>query len=115
MFKRAGSELLVYCDDDTRQLRIATDTPLAPGFKEHFREIASFGSEEEWLASSYHDQITDEDVLDMIDWFWFDLEKTTEPKAKKFRCRWCDEVFESEFGAYCTHCFRFMDTANPMP
>lgn len=74
MFKKAGNGLLVFCDDDARLLRIGTDTPLAPGFKGLFREIASFGNEEEWRKSSYAGQITDENILDMIVWFWYDLE-----------------------------------------
>lgn len=35
---------------------------------------------------------------------------------KKFLCRFCGEVFESEYGLYCIHCGRFQtNTANPKP
>ncbi len=118
MFKQAGLGLFIFCDDETKSLRVATDTPLVSGFKGTFREIASFRSEREWLASSYSSQVTDELVLDMIDWFWMDLERevTQDQNLKRFRCRWCDEVFESEFGLFCTHCGRFQtNTANPKP
>lgn len=35
-------------------------------------------------------------------------------KLKKLLCLWCEEVFESKFGAYCSFCRRFpTNTANP--
>ena len=74
MFKQAGNGLLVFCDYDARLLRVGTDTPRIPGFNKELREIASFGSHEEWEKSQYCDQITNEDVLDTVAWFWHDLE-----------------------------------------
>ena len=117
MFKQVGSGLLIYCDNSTRCLRVATDAPLVPGFKKSFREIALFTSEEKWLESPYPAQITNEDVLDMIDWFWTDLERTTERKPVTFVCRWhgCKKTFESEFGAFCPHCCRFQTSTEQYP
>lgn len=42
------------------------------------------------------------------------LEVDDNRQAKKFLCRWCAKTFESEYGAFCTHCQRFQtNTANP--
>jgi len=116
MFKEAGSGLQVCCDDKAQLLRVATNTPLLSGLKGTWRELATFTSEDEWLESPYSKQITDESVLDMIDWFWMDLENILNQKKKRFTCRWCKEVFESEFGAFCSHCCRFQtNTMHPDP
>ena len=73
MFKNAGSELHVYCDFEARILRVATDTPLLPGYLGMWREVGAFKSREEWVASSFYKQVTNEDVEEMIEWFWMDL------------------------------------------
>lgn len=73
MFKKAGSEIFVNCDYDSKTLRVGTETPLLPGYRGIFREIASFKTSEEWDASQFPQQVTDEQIQNMIDWFWIDM------------------------------------------
>ena len=73
MFRKAGNEILVCCDYDSKTLRVGTDTPLLPGYRNHFREIASFKTPEEWEASRFPKQVTEEQIQDMITWFWIDM------------------------------------------
>ncbi|MFZ2484453.1 MAG: hypothetical protein WAX80_02410 [Minisyncoccia bacterium] len=73
MFRKAGSEILICCDYDLKTLRVGTDTPLLPGYRGFFREIASFKTPEEWGASQFTRQVTDEQIQDMIAWFWIDM------------------------------------------
>ncbi|MBP9822119.1 MAG: hypothetical protein KBC81_01585 [Candidatus Pacebacteria bacterium] len=47
----------------------------------HWREVASFKTEQEWRSSVYYGRVTDESVQEMIDWFWHDLYEDAE-KAK---------------------------------
>ncbi len=73
MFRKAGSEILIFCDYESKTLRVGTDTPLLPGFLGTFREIASFKTPEEWEASQFPQQVTEEQIQDMIVWFWYDI------------------------------------------
>ena len=73
MFKDIGNNLQVYCDYEGCVLRIASTEPLLPDFLGTFREIAQFKSREGWVKSSFFHQVTNEDIQDMIEWFWEDL------------------------------------------
>lgn len=72
MYKKAGVSLYVCCDSAAGALRVAIDTPLVPGFRGEFREVATFATHQEWVSSSYFAQVTDQAVIDMVEWFWID-------------------------------------------
>lgn len=73
MFVKAGVNILIYCDMETKKLRVGADTPVLPGYKGIFQEIAEYDAQEKWEASPYAKKITEENVRDMIAWFWIDL------------------------------------------
>ncbi|OGN16526.1 MAG: hypothetical protein A3C88_03000 [Candidatus Yanofskybacteria bacterium RIFCSPHIGHO2_02_FULL_50_12] len=73
MYHTAGNHLHIYCDDEKRVLRVATDEPLLPGFRGTFTPLETFSDREAWVASPYFNQIASEYIQDMIEWFWYDL------------------------------------------
>lgn len=73
MFVRISGENLIYCDYARKCIRVATDTPLIPGYHGTFREIGKFETPEEWKKSRFASQVTDEEVQNAIDWFWVDV------------------------------------------
>lgn len=73
MFRDAGHELQVYCDYAGRVLKVASTAPLLPGFLGTWREVAQFKNREEFIRSSFYRRVTNEDVQEMIEWFWEDL------------------------------------------
>ena len=77
MFKYAGPGIEIFCDITKRALRVRTNSPLPNGLKSFPTEVASFTSSDEWSKSPYFSQVTDEDTLDTICWFWIDLDDTT--------------------------------------
>lgn len=72
MFKYAGPGLYLYLDDATKTIRVLIDKPIFPGMKSHRSEVASYPNSEEWTKSPYCSRVTDEDMLDSIQWFWID-------------------------------------------
>lgn len=73
MFRDAGFEIQIYCDYAGKVLRVASTAPLLPGYLGTFREVAQFKNRQEWVNSSFFHQVTNEDIQEMIEWFWVDL------------------------------------------
>lgn len=73
MFRDAGFELQIYCDYEEKILRVASTAPLLPGYLGTWREVAQFRNREEFVKSSFYPKVTNEDVQEMIEWFWEDL------------------------------------------
>ncbi len=73
MFRNAGSDFQIYCDDEGKVLRVASTTPLFPGFLGTWREVAQFKNREEFVSSPFYNQVIREGIQEMIEWFWEDL------------------------------------------
>jgi len=74
MFKNIGLEIRVFCDYESRVVRVAANL-----FADHpqlipqWNEVAQFCSSEEWYASSYARKVSNTSTEEDIAWFWRDM------------------------------------------
>lgn len=73
MLHPVGNGLLVQYDYEARLLRVFSDAPLILGFLAIPMEVATFTNRDTWEKSEYRPRITDDGVVEMIEWFWTDL------------------------------------------
>jgi hypothetical protein len=76
MFRDAGPGFRIDCDYESRKLRVQEDVARAQGlvgYKPMWNDVASFATIEEWEQSKYAKLITDDQIDEMITWFWIDL------------------------------------------
>lgn len=74
MFKKAGADIEIFCDEQARCLRVRqAPAPIAPEFKTYMQEAGSYRSPREWEASPHYSCVTDEAIREEIDYFWIDL------------------------------------------
>ncbi len=73
MFKDAAPGVRIYCDYESRKLRVMEDVNPLPGYLPMWREVASFATIEDWRKSKYAPRVTNEQIGEMITWFWIDL------------------------------------------
>lgn len=75
MFVRSARNIEVFCDEGAGLLRVRVNIS-PPEWMEMWREVAQFKSEEEWLKSGFATRVKDEQIQDMIQWFWYDCRNT---------------------------------------
>jgi len=86
MFKEVGSNLRVYCDTESRALRVQINIFAAlPQYKAQWSEVAAFTDETRWHKSPYAANVVSESAKDTIAWFWHDLSQTETEKAASTR------------------------------
>jgi hypothetical protein len=76
MFRDAGNGFKIYCDYEAGKIRVQEDASLNAGlvgYKPMWSEVASFQTIEEWEQSKYARRIDNEQVEEMITWFWIDM------------------------------------------
>ena len=78
MFVDAGVNIQVFCDYESRTLRIQTNSMPAPWLP-HWVE-RTFSTEEEWYNSPYAARVTNERVDEGILWFWHDIKQESTPQ-----------------------------------
>lgn len=75
MFKDAAPNLRLFADDEAKQLRVQVNALAGVGYlRPMWIEVARFSTYEDWKACKYASEVTNEDWLDDLAWFWHDLE-----------------------------------------
>lgn len=73
MFKDAGNGLKVWCDYETKTLRIQQNSQ-SPMFLPLNDEVVVFTSSKDYYTSIFVRLVTERCVSDSISWFWHDIE-----------------------------------------
>lgn len=76
MFIDAGQNFRIFCDYESRSIRIAKNI-FPSQFKPQYTETTAFTDEKEWYQSSYAKDINIESIQEDIAWFWADMELTS--------------------------------------
>jgi hypothetical protein len=72
----ANSNMKVMFDDQAKVLIVFNLVQAIPGFKGSWKEAARFSTRKEWEESQFSKQVHSLVLLEMISYFWMDVERS---------------------------------------